>query len=76
MTSVYHNALNIWGKKCTKFIVAPKSTIERNPNLSPIKPLLVHRSITNLLVYTFMVGQTRMTNENRTSELLWYCCYI
>jgi hypothetical protein len=42
-------------------IVAPKSTIERNPNLTPIKPLLV---------YTSMVGQIRMANENRKSELL------
>jgi hypothetical protein len=57
-------------------IVAPKSAIERNPNLSPIKPLLVHRCITHLWIYTSMVGQTRMANENRTSELLWYCCNI
>jgi len=38
MTSVYHNALNIWGKMYQ--IVAPKSTIERNPNLPPIKPFV------------------------------------
>ena len=29
MTSVYHNALNIWDNMYQ--IVAPKSTIERNP---------------------------------------------
>ena len=74
MTSVYHNALNIWGKMYQ--IVAPKSAIERNPNLSPIKALLVHRCITHLWIYTCMVGQTRMTNENSKSELLWYCCNI
>ena len=57
-------------------IVAPKSTVERNPNLSPIKPLLVHRCITHIWIYTSMVGQTRMANESRKSELLWYYCNI
>ena len=57
-------------------IVAPKSSIERNPNLSPIEPLLVNRCTTHLWIYTSMVGQTRMANENRKSELLWYCCNI
>ena len=74
MTSVYHNALNIWGEMYQ--IVATKSTIERNPNLSLVKPLLVHRCITHLWIYTSMVGQTRMANENSKSELLWYCCNI
>ena len=53
MTSVYHNALNIWGKMYQ--IVATKSTTERNPNLSLIKPLLVHRCITHLWIYTWLV---------------------
>ena len=74
MTSVYHNALSIWGENVP--IVAPKSTIEMNSNLPPIKPLLVHRCITHLWIYTPMVDQTRMANENRKSESLWYCCNI
>ena len=63
MASVYHNALNIWGEGMYQ-IVAPKSTIERNLNFSPIKPLLGHRCITHLWIYTSMVDQTRMANNN------------
>ena len=54
----------------------PNSSSKIDYRKESIKPLLVHRCITHLWIYTSMVGQTRMANENRTSELLWYCCNI
>jgi hypothetical protein len=51
---------HLGGGEMYQIVVAPKSTIERNQNLSPMKTLLVHRCITHLWIYTSMVGQTRM----------------
>ena len=79
MTSVYHNAMSIWGGGGGGGDVPNSSSkidYRNESKFASHKSLLVHRCITHLWIYTPMVCQTRMANENRTYESLWYCCNI